>query len=150
MMQIQFKRPDGTYVALVNGLPYHVVQSDPLFAAADAAGKSAPLEPTPDPEPDEPPILSKMQWNFFLDITGFRAVADAAVKAMPKNTLEEKTVWAGMNAAINSSDYYRQGMALRLVERVRAMKLGVPLPTDDEVKAAWALAATFSLATLEG
>ena len=64
MMQIQFKRPDGTYVALVNGLPYHVVQSDPLFDAADAAGKSAPLEPTPDPEPDEPPILSKMQWNF--------------------------------------------------------------------------------------
>ena len=99
---------------------------------------------------DQPPILSKMQWNFFLDITGFRAVADAAVKAMPKNTLEEKTVWAGMNAAINSSDYYRQGMALRLVERVRAMKLGVQLPTDDEVKAAWALAATFSLATLEG
>ena len=67
---------------------------------------------------------------------------------MPKNTLEEKTIWAGMKAAISSSDYYRQSMALTLVAKVRAMNLGVALPTDDEVKAAWTQAAAFSLASL--
>lgn len=96
----------------------------------------------------EPPALDPRQWQFFLDVTGFRAAADSALAAMPKNTLEEKTIWAGMKAAISSSDYYRQSMALTLVAKVRAMNLGVALPTDDEVKAAWTQAAAFSLASL--
>jgi hypothetical protein len=50
-MQVLFKRPDGTFVILRNGFPYHVVQGDALFAAAATAGAAAPLEPAPDPVP---------------------------------------------------------------------------------------------------
>ena len=51
-MNVLFKRPDGTFVILLNGYPYHVIQSDPLFAAAQAAGTGAPFEPAPPaPEP---------------------------------------------------------------------------------------------------
>lgn len=51
-MNVLFKRPDGTFVINRNGLPYHVVQSDPLFAEAQAAGAGAPFEPAPPtPEP---------------------------------------------------------------------------------------------------
>ena len=46
-MTIQYRRLDGTFVALVNGLPYHVTQTDPLFSAAQIAGGSAPLQPAP-------------------------------------------------------------------------------------------------------
>ena len=48
-LDVQYRRPDGTFVALVNGMPYHVVPEDPLFAAAQAAGASAPFEPAPVP-----------------------------------------------------------------------------------------------------
>jgi hypothetical protein len=48
-MNVLFKRSDGTFVINRNGMPYHVVQSDPLFAAAQAAGAGAPLEPAPPP-----------------------------------------------------------------------------------------------------
>lgn len=59
MMKVLFRRLDGTFVAEVNGLPYHVVPSDPLFAEAQIAGADAPLEPPPPtvdlvPEPAVP------------------------------------------------------------------------------------------------
>ena len=44
-MEIQFRRPDGSFVAIINGLPYHVTYEDPLFEAAQEAGAEAPLEP---------------------------------------------------------------------------------------------------------
>lgn len=45
MMHIQYRRPDGTFITLVNGLPYHIVDGDPLFEEAQIDGLSAPLEP---------------------------------------------------------------------------------------------------------
>ena len=53
-MQIDYRRADGTFVAMINGYPYHVTQSDPLFAKAQEAGASAPFEPVPIPEPAQP------------------------------------------------------------------------------------------------
>ena len=50
MMEIQFKRTDGTFVATVNGDPYHVIPGDPLFEQAEIDGADAPFEPVP-PEP---------------------------------------------------------------------------------------------------
>lgn len=66
-MEMQFRRPDGTFVAIVRGMPYHVVKSNPLFAqaqaAADKLGKSLPFEPPP-PEPSparpEPDPVAKL------------------------------------------------------------------------------------------
>ena len=59
-MQVLFKRPDGTFVIQLNGFPYHVVQDDPLFAAAAAAGTEAPFEPAPEPVP--PPQTTEISF----------------------------------------------------------------------------------------
>lgn len=47
---ILFRRADGTFVAEVNGLPYHVVQSDPLYRELAPFAAAAPLE-TVTPQP---------------------------------------------------------------------------------------------------
>ena len=49
-MKIDFQRQDGTFVGPVNGMPYHYIPSDTLFAEAQKAGAKAPFEPLP-PEP---------------------------------------------------------------------------------------------------
>ena len=54
MMDVLFKRQDGSFVATINGLPYHVTPDDPIFAEAQAAGADAPFEPAPPPpEPEQ-------------------------------------------------------------------------------------------------
>lgn len=49
-----YSRPDGSYVAMVNGLPYHIIDGDPLKAEVESYLANHPealiLEPTP-PEP---------------------------------------------------------------------------------------------------
>ena len=44
MMEIQHKRDDGSFVATVNGMPYHVIPGDPYWDAAVAAGADAPMD----------------------------------------------------------------------------------------------------------
>lgn len=44
-MNVLYKRSDGTFVATVNGYPYHITQNDPLFAEAEVLGGNAPLDP---------------------------------------------------------------------------------------------------------
>jgi hypothetical protein len=46
--------PETTYVGMVNGLPYHVMPSDPLYPLAQQMGVDAPLEP---PLPPLPVVL---------------------------------------------------------------------------------------------
>ncbi|CAM5183779.1 Phage tail assembly chaperone protein OS=Bosea thiooxidans OX=53254 GN=SAMN05660750_04076 PE=4 SV=1 [Bosea thiooxidans] len=50
-MELQFRRPDGSFVAIVNGLPYHIIEGDPLYAEAEQAGQDLPFEPVPEPVP---------------------------------------------------------------------------------------------------
>lgn len=47
--ELQYARPDGSFVILRNGRPYHVIESDPLFAEISAAadGVTLPDEPAP-------------------------------------------------------------------------------------------------------
>ena len=143
-LTVQYRRPDGTFIATVNGLPYHIVQmarSHQLPAHRHIGGR---LEPVPDPAPVEPPLLSKVQWKFFLYVTGFDQAAASALTAMPKTTPQQIATWAGMKAVIEDSAYYRLSVALQLVASVRAMNLpGVTLPTDAEVATAWDQAANF-------
>lgn len=46
-MSVLFRRADGTFVIERNGMPYHVVQADPLFAEMSGAAAAAPLEAAP-------------------------------------------------------------------------------------------------------
>src|SRR5690349_16849961 len=50
-MELQFRRPGGSFVAIVNGLPYHIIEGDPLYAEAEQAGQNLPLEPVSKPDP---------------------------------------------------------------------------------------------------
>lgn len=50
-MELQFRRPGGSFVAIVNGLPYHIIEGDPLYAEAEQAGQGLPFEPVPEPAP---------------------------------------------------------------------------------------------------
>lgn len=52
-MKVLYKRPDGTFLAEVNGMPYHVLPVDPLFEAAALAGADVPLEPQPQQAPPD-------------------------------------------------------------------------------------------------
>jgi hypothetical protein len=72
-MDVQYRRPDGTFVAIVNGLPYHVTPDDPLFEAAQEAGADAPFEPmpvAPPPPPAIPDEVSRFQARAALIIYG--------------------------------------------------------------------------------
>ena len=57
MMEILYKRTDGTFVATINGMPYHIISSDPLFAKAQIDGADAPLEASP-PKPSAEQVLA--------------------------------------------------------------------------------------------
>ncbi|MBC2834053.1 hypothetical protein [Paragemmobacter straminiformis] len=89
------------------------------------------------------PALTPAQWSFFLDLTGFRATVESALSALPKSTLEQRAVWAGMKAAVYSSQSYRLDVTLQLAAQVRAMGIA-SVPADAEISAAWPMAAAFN------
>lgn len=79
--EVQFRRPDGTFVILLRGQPYHVVPADPLFAEVALAGADAPFEPQPDfPLPPADPKLAGIEFDGVMcsatkdDQTGLMAV----------------------------------------------------------------------------
>lgn len=58
-MKLLFKRLDGSFVAEINGMPYHVEKRDPLYARASEVagrmGKALGAEPPiPEPAPARP------------------------------------------------------------------------------------------------
>jgi hypothetical protein len=61
-MEIQYKRPDGTFVVLLNGNPYHVTHDDPLYEAASDLGVDAQFEPVA-PEPGPAAVLAAWRAN---------------------------------------------------------------------------------------
>ena len=72
-MNIQYRRLDGSFVAEINGLPYHVTAAEPaLYAMALQHGLSAPYEPvTPTPTPEE--VLAA--WRATAEVSRFQAFA---------------------------------------------------------------------------
>jgi hypothetical protein len=51
MIMLQYRRMDGSFVATVRGMPYHITASDPRFqqavARAQSMGDALPYEPLP-------------------------------------------------------------------------------------------------------
>lgn len=90
MIALKWKRPDGTFVAEVNGLPYHVVKGDePLWShcvdEAKLLGNKLKLEPTPElfePMPVAHTRLAKADlWRRLTDDEA--AALDAALSSAP-------------------------------------------------------------------
>ena len=72
-MNIQYRRLDGSFVAELNGLPYHVTADEPaLYAMALQHGISAPYEPVP-PVPTEAETLAA--WRATAEVSRFQAFA---------------------------------------------------------------------------
>lgn len=72
-MDVQFRRPDGSFVALINGLPYHVTAEEPaLYAMALQHGMSAPYEPVP---PTPTPEEALAAWRDTAEVSRFQAFA---------------------------------------------------------------------------
>jgi hypothetical protein len=92
---LTFRRSDGTFVGVVNGLPYHVIPGDPHWSAAQALaaemGDALPIEPPPPPAP--PPTLTARQLRLGLLGMGVRAAeVEAAIAAIPDD-LARETAW---------------------------------------------------------
>lgn len=89
---LTFRRADGSFVGVVNGMPYHITDTDPLWDAAqeiaDELGDALPLEPPPPaPPPSIPADVSF--WRFMLAawqagfITETQALAAVRDRTMP-------------------------------------------------------------------
>ena len=59
------RRDDGTLVGVVNGLPYHIIPSDPRWPEAAAMalemGDTLLIEQPPPPSPPAPPAPTKAE-----------------------------------------------------------------------------------------
>lgn len=84
MIKINYRRDDGTYVATINGLPYHVTPETPYWDIAQSIGSDAPLEPPFVPEPaipSAPQSISRFQARAALLAAGLLSDVEAAVAA---------------------------------------------------------------------
>jgi hypothetical protein len=85
MWQLKHSRPDGSFVIRMatTGWDYHVTADDPLFPAVAAAaeGVDLPPEPSPEPPPDQPIVLTNRQLFIALALTGFITEAEALAAA---------------------------------------------------------------------
>lgn len=83
---VEYRRPDGSYVAIVGGLPYHVLQDDPLHAdvlAWVSEHGEPPLEPPPPVEPSR--VLTRIyKADIWRRATDAEAVTiDGALQVQP-------------------------------------------------------------------
>lgn len=89
LIAITARRADGTFVAVVNGYPYHVIPGDPLYPHAVESGANAPLDPmTP---LIAAPTLEQQRAGMILSRSQFARQAALAGKM----TATEARAWAG-------------------------------------------------------
>lgn len=100
-MELQYRRPDGTFVALVDGLPYHVIKGDAAYwadavKAAKKMGDKLPLEPDPEPEP-----MTRLPFAAFLELLTDAEQVNLAKAAM---TDAKTKLWYDRAVASGSFD----------------------------------------------
>ncbi len=111
-MEITVRRADGTFVGIVNGLPYHVIEGDPLFNEYAAAAASAPLE-------EATPALTAEQLRAGMVLTDIQfAIACAGAGLM---TAQEAEDWVGSGALPAAAEAALQAIpeAQRAAARIR-------------------------------
>jgi hypothetical protein len=87
MIELKWKRHDGTFVAIVDGHDYHVIPDEPLWEAAVAQaaemGDALLFEPEPEPQPT-PSATRLAKADLWRRLTDAEAVTlDAALLAAP-------------------------------------------------------------------
>ncbi len=139
LQSLTFRRTDGTLVGQVNGLPYHIIQSDPLWLVAQAIaanmGDELPFEPAPSAPPAPPlvPAITARQLRLALlglGLTG--AQVEAQIAAMPGTPAQRE---AAMIEWEYATTYQR--------DHPLVVALGAALGlTEAQIDAAWMEAAT--------
>lgn len=80
-MDLKYRRPDGTFVAIINGHPYHVIKTDPLYeeakSLAQSMGSALPNEPDPEPVEWAAGSISDRQFAQQLAVLGTITEAEA-------------------------------------------------------------------------
>jgi len=101
-ISLLYRRNDGTFVADIGGIPYHVTPTDEAYwgdavAEAERLGDSLPYEPEP-PEPEpHVPTLTRRQLRLGLLQAGITtAQVEAAIEAIPDPMAREvaRIEWA--------------------------------------------------------
>jgi len=139
LQSLTFRRTDGTLVGQVNGLPYHIIQSDPLWPMAQAIaadmGDELLFEPAP-PAPPAPPLVPAITARQLrlallgLGLTG--AQVEAQIAAMPGTPAQRE---AAMIEWEYATTYQR--------DHPLVVALGAALGlTEAQIDAAWMEAAT--------
>lgn len=114
---VTYRRADGSFVAVVDGWPYHVTATDPLFAAAQEMGAEAPMEPGPVVLTDEEllaaeraqMVLTRLQFGLQSLAAGLMTAAEAEGFLGPRTVPQ-----VGEDALLRIED-----AALRVVARMR-------------------------------
>ena len=137
-MQI-VKQTDGGYV-VIEGDVRKSVPPDPanrdfqMIEEAIADGAEYTIATPPVVEP----MLTPEQWVYFLEQTQWTALIKQATDMMPPGPIRSALI-----AAQATTTAFRLPVLLKVVGRVRAMDLGFPIPTDEEITAAFEEAAQF-------
>ena len=137
-MQI-VKQTDGGYV-VIEGDVRKSVPPDPanrdfqMIEEAIADGAEYTIATPPVVEP----MLTPEQWVYFLEQTQWTALIKQATDMMPPGPIRSALI-----AAQATTTAFRLPVLLKVVGRVRAMDLGFPIPTDEEISAAFKEAAQF-------
>jgi len=85
MMEMLYRRLDGSFTALVQGRPYHVTPDDPLFDGVSADDIAAlPLEPLPPSIPAPPRSIHVAWFKAALAEMGRIDAVDAVVATLPR------------------------------------------------------------------
>lgn len=149
---VTYRREDGTFVAVVNGLPYHVTPDSEYWAAAQELGANAPMEP---PLIFPHPTLAEQRARWSMTDIQFAIAASSA----PFNLLtdQEAQDWAGAGvipaigvaalATISDENARREATirfrGARTFARLDPFIVGVLQPfigmTDEQVDAFFAL-----------
>lgn len=110
------------------------MQSDPQYAEFEAWVEAGGV---PETEPEPEPMLTPEQWVYFLDLTGYGELMEAALNKMPRGPAR-----AALRSAQQATTY-RLPVLLAGVQMVRQMNLGLPIPTDEEIEEAFNDASRF-------
>ena len=111
------------------------MQSDPQYAQFEAWVEAGGV---PETEPEPEPMLTPEQWVYFLEQTQWTALIKQATDMMPPGPVRSALI-----AAQATTTAFRLPVLLKVVGRVRAMGLGIDLPTDEQITAAFEEASNF-------
>ncbi len=94
MTLLAFRRSDGSFVGVVNGLPYHIIPGDPRWGDAQQMaammGDALPLEPPPPPAPPAPPRTIAKTTIYRRASDAELTLLEATLAALP---LRQRLLW---------------------------------------------------------